>query len=542
MDFLISAIAFLVVFSVIILIHEWGHFWTARKVGIKVEEFGIGLPPRIWGKKIKGTIYSVNWIPFGGFVRLYGEDGSDPKLLKDSKSFVGKSLRQRMAVVVAGVVMNFVLAVSLLAVGFSIGIEPLLVNGDDVLSAINEEIIDIDHGVRIKSIEEGSIAQEVGLQIDDVITRVNGIKILDPENQLAFITDKPASEDLFLDVMREGEEFTFSLDGRRDLESFGVELYGSIYLPRVFVHDVLLGSETEQAGIKEGDIIIAVNGQPIYTVSTYQEIASTENELNYTLLRDFQEVDVLVSLPVKQRVVVVSMILDAPAYNAGFQAGDTIISINGNLIEHPTDAIEITSANSGKELTYLVERDGVPQELMVNPSQEGLIGVGLISMNSYKNAQLSVYNSDVLTSVKEIHDVKYPVHIAVKEAFFESGRLAKLTVGMLGELVRSVSGQLVVPEGIAGPVGIARLTHVFVQDGLLALLRFMALLSLSLAVLNIIPFPALDGGRLLFLLVEAVRGKRIPQKWESAIHALGFFILIGFLFLVTYSDIIQLFS
>lgn len=342
--------------------------------------------------------------------------------------------------------------------------------------------------------------------------------------------------------MREGEEFTFSLDGRRDLESFGVELYGSIYLPRVFVHDVLLGSETEQAGIKEGDIIIAVNGQPIYTVSTYQEIASTENELNYTLLRDFQEVDVLVSLPVKQRVVVVSMILDAPAYNAGFQAGDTIISINGNLIEHPTDAIEITSANSGKELTYLVERDGVPQELMVNPSQEGLIGVGLISMNSYKNAQLSVYNSDVLTSVKEIHDVKYPVHIAVKEAFFESGRLAKLTVGMLGELVRSVSGQLVVPEGIAGPVGIARLTHVFVQDGLLALLRFMALLSLSLAVLNIIPFPALDGGRLLFLLVEAVRGKRIPQKWESAIHALGFFILIGFLFLVTYSDIIQLFS
>ncbi|MBD3156532.1 RIP metalloprotease RseP, partial [Candidatus Peregrinibacteria bacterium] len=69
-----SAIAFIVVFSIIILIHEWGHFWTARKVGIKVEEFGIGLPPRIWGKKIKGTIYSVNWIPFGGFVRLYGED------------------------------------------------------------------------------------------------------------------------------------------------------------------------------------------------------------------------------------------------------------------------------------------------------------------------------------------------------------------------------------------------------------------------------------------------------------------------------------
>ncbi len=542
MDFLISAAAFLGVFSIIILIHEGGHYWMARKVGIKVEEFGLGLPPRAWGKKIKGTIYSLNWIPFGGFVRLYGEDGSDPKLLKDKKSFAGKSLRQRMAVVVAGVVMNFLLAIVLLSIGFSIGIEPLLVNGEDVLTAINEEVIDIDHGTRVKSVEEGSIAQEAGLQVDDVITRVNGIEILDPEKQLALVTGEPTEEDLFLDVVRGDQELTLSLDSRRDLESFGVELYGSIYLPRVFVHDVLPGSETEQAGIIEGDVVVAVNDTPIYTVSDYEEIVKSENELRYTLLRDYKEVEVDVSLPVKQRVVIVNTSLDGPAYNAGFMSGDIIVSIDDNLIEHPQDAIEVTSAALGKELIYKVDRNGVIEDLAVSPSEAGLIGVGLISMNSYKNNQVSVYNSDVLTSIKEIHDVKYPVHLAVKEAFYESGRLAGLTVGMLGELVRSVTSQLVVPEGIAGPVGIARLTHVFVQDGLLALLRFMALLSLSLAVLNIIPFPALDGGRLFFLLVEAIRGKRVPQKWESAIHALGFFILIAFLFFVTYSDILQLFS
>lgn len=542
MDFLISAIAFLVVFSVIILIHEWGHFWTARKVGIKVEEFGIGLPPRIWGKKIKGTIYSVNWIPFGGFVRLYGEDGTDPKLLNDKKSFVGKSLRQRMAVIVAGVFMNFILAIGLLIVGFSVGIEPLLVSGDDVLNAINDEIIDIEPGVVVKSVEEGSVADESGLMEGDIIVRVNGIEVIDPEKQLALITEAPTEDDLFLDVLRDGEEKRISLDSRRDLESFGVELYGSIYLPRVYVHDVLPGSETEQAGIQKGDVIVAVNDTPIYTISDFQEIVSSENTVTYTVLRDYQEFDVEVSLPVQQRVVVVNTILDGPAYNAGFMAGDVIISINDSLIGHPEDAIEITNASSGEELNYVVERDGQMVDLSATPGENGLIGVGLISMNSYQNNQLSVYNSDVLTSVKEIHDVRYPVHIAVKEAFLESGRLAGLTVGMLGELVRSVTSKLVVPEGISGPVGIARLTHVFVQDGLLALLRFMALLSLSLAVLNIIPFPALDGGRLLFLLVEAIRGKRIPQKWESLVHALGFFILIGFLFIVTYSDILQFFS
>jgi len=542
MDFLLSAVAFIIIFSAIILIHEFGHFWTARKVGIKVEEFGIGLPPRIWGKKVKGTIYSVNWIPFGGFVRLYGEDSSDPKLLKSKKSFAGKSLRQRMAVVVAGVVMNFLLAFVLLVIGFSVGIEPLLVNGDDVLTAIDNGIIDIDYGVHIKSIDDKSLAQKVGLQVDDLVLKINGSDIIDPQKQLAVITEGRVSKDVSIQVMRGGEKLTFALNGNDSSDSFGVSFYGATYLPRVFVQGVLPGSESEKAGIKNGDVIIAVNGKQIYKISDYQDIVNRDNELDYTLLRGSREISIPVHLPDKQRTVIVNTILDAPAYKAGFQKGDKLISINGNTIERPEDAIKITKENSNKELVYLVDRNDTIKELRVTPAENGLIGVGLIPLDSYKNIQLSVYNSDLLTSIKKIHNVKYPVHIAVKEAIMESGRLAGLTVGMLGELVRSVTSQFVVPQGISGPIGIARLTYVFVQDGLMALLRFMALLSLSLAVINIIPFPALDGGRLLFLLVEAIRGKRIPQKWEASVNALGFLILIGFLFVVTYSDILQLFS
>src|SRR3989338_4707249 len=104
----ITILAFIIIFSILVLVHEWGHFYFARRAGIKVEEFGIGLPPR--AKKLftdkKGTLYSLNWIPFGGFVRLYGEDASDAKVLGDKSSFASKTLLQRSSVIVAGVLID----------------------------------------------------------------------------------------------------------------------------------------------------------------------------------------------------------------------------------------------------------------------------------------------------------------------------------------------------------------------------------------------------------------------------------------------------
>src|SRR3972149_1100872 len=126
---MLTVIIFLVILSVLVLIHEFGHFMMAKKAGIGVEEFGFGLPPRIWGKKVRGTIYSINWLPFGGFVRLVGEDPTDKK--KDARdSFQVKSLWQRTKVVLAGVTMNFLAAVIVFyaviaALGFRVNL-PLL--------------------------------------------------------------------------------------------------------------------------------------------------------------------------------------------------------------------------------------------------------------------------------------------------------------------------------------------------------------------------------------------------------------------------------
>lgn len=542
MDFLLSAIAFLLIFSAVILIHEFGHFYAARKAGIKVEEFGIGLPPRIWGKKFKGTIYSVNWIPFGGFVRLYGESGRDPKLLKSKNSFVGKPLRKRMAVVVAGVFMNFLLAFLLLTVGFSIGIEPLLVTPGDIFSAIDDNIIEVEHGARVRKVQENSIASDSGLLENDIITEINGVPLIDPYTQLNVLNEKPTERDVELGILRNGENFYIRIESRRDLDTYGVEFYNSIYLPRVAVRSVEENSESYRAGIKSGDVIITMNGSNIYSVSDYQEIINIENSVKYEVLRNYELIEKTVFFDDGNRVIISEVFPEGSAFVSGFEKGDIILSIEGLEVDTPQRAVEITKKNPDKELNYIIRRNSQDLSLGVVPDENGLIGVGLGMYTSHKNNQLSVYGVSSIVSVIDVKDIKLPVSQSLTKALNECGRLAMLTVGMLGEVVRSVVSQFAIPEDVAGPVGIARLTHIFTQQGLMALLRFTALLSLSLAVINIIPFPALDGGRLLFLLLEAIRGKRIPQRWESMIHALGYLILIGLIILITYSDILNIFS
>lgn len=126
-------------------------------------------------------------------------------------------------------------------------------------------------------------------------------------------------------------------------------------------------------------------------------------------------------------------------------------------------------------------------------------------------------------------------------AFKEMGRLAKITAVMFGGVLQQfVSGQGV-PDGVAGPVGIAQMTFVTVQAGFAALLRFVALLSLSLGVINILPIPALDGGKFFFIMVRALTGKKLNAKYEGLIHAGGFFFLIALIVYVTFNDVMNLF-
>lgn len=367
---MLAIIIFIIILSVLVMIHELGHFVMAKRAGIGVEEFGFGLPPRIWGKKVGETIYSVNWLPFGGFVRLVGEDPTD-KRKQDKNSFWVKSAYERTTVIVAGVFMNLILAVVIFyvvvfALGFKVNL-PLL----------------IDH------------------------------------------------------------DFKFVNKGRQ-----------------VLVTDVGEGTPAQASGIVVGDSIVGVDGQKIATIEDLQKIirSSGDNAITLTVQNPVNN---------RQRVVVAT-----PRYDEKLKAAALGIGLG--------------------ELAVLKYETPV-QKLLA----------GFIHSFNTLDYSLRVFAQLIRYSIAE----------------------------------RDISA---ISEGVSGPVGIAAVTKQAVALGPVSVLQLAGLLSLNLAFLNILPIPALDGGRLFFLAVEVITRRRTHPVLEKWVHTIGFAALIGLVLLITYNDILKL--
>lgn len=351
-----TLLLFLIIISILVFVHELGHFLIAKWAGIKVEEFGLGFPPRIFSKKRGETTYSINMLPIGGFVRLYGEEGSVEK--NRNKSFYHKGRMVRAGVTVAGVVMNFLLAVFIFS----------------ILSWVS------------------GVPKETG---------------------------------------------------------------------KVRVLETAPGSPARQAGLGENDVILEADGR---------EFSQTKEFTDFISEKKGQEVSLVVS-------------------------------------KRGTDMLE----------TMVV----VPR---VNPPHgEGALGVIVSSAELVKPP---LWQRPFVSVIE-----------GAKETIFWVGTTA---VGLWGAFSQAIRG--VPPEGIAGPVGIFQITGGVARSGFLAVLSFLGILSVNLAVLNIVPFPALDGGRLLFIIVEAVFGRRIVPAFERYAHMAGMVILIALIILVTFRDITRLFS
>lgn len=354
---LTSIIIFILVLSVLVLVHELGHFLIAKRAGILVEEFGFGIPPRVFGKKIGETIWSINLLPFGGFVRLHGEN-TDQGLSKPKRAFLNKSKKVRIAVVVAGVVMNFILAVVSFSIVYS-------------FSGIPK-----DTGqVRVLDISPDSPAQESGILVGDVIKNIGDSQITSTQQFIGLVETK-------LDVKTK------------------------------------------------------------ITVSRTTNGILDDVDLNITPRKD-----------------------------------------------HPQDQGPLGVVISTIEIYY--------------PPiwQRPFVGI--------------VYG--------------------FKDAIF----WGKTIIGGLTTMIMGLFGGEV-PKDVAGPVGIFALTSEAAKVGILTLINFVGILSVNLAILNILPFPALDGGRLLFIGVETIFGRRVLPKIESIVHAVGMLILIFLLLAITAGDIRRL--
>ena len=362
---LLTAVVFLLILSVLVLIHEAGHFFVAKLFGIKVEEFGFGLPPRIFGKKIGETVYSINWLPIGGFVKLFGEDeaGAGRPNLKlktqnikkgdEKRAFFAKPVWQRALVVFAGVFMNFVLAVVIISILFSV----------------------------------------VGVQT--------------PGN-------------------------------------------------KVTVDAVVKGAPAQEAGLKTGDIIISAN--QVSMISAEQLVTYAKSHLGEKL----------------------------------------------NL--------KISDQKS-------VVRDLTVTPRKVYPANEGPMGIA-ISQN--------------------VVIQKYPWYKAPFVGTYQALQDSWLVVSGLVMLVVQLFTKGAVPQGVAGPIGIAQLTGVVIGIGLPAVLSLVSLLSLNLAIINLLPIPALDGGRLFFILIEGIFHKKVNQQFEERAHMIGMIFLLGLIALITLHDLFRI--
>ncbi|MBI4691905.1 MAG: RIP metalloprotease RseP [Candidatus Terrybacteria bacterium] len=348
-----SVLLFLIVLAVLILSHELGHFIVAKKNGIRVDEFGFGFPPRLFKFQKGETIYSVNLIPFGGFVKIYGEEGQDAG---DLRSFASKSIKVRAIIIAAGVVFNLILAWVLLSSGL--------------------------------------------------------------------ITGLPAS--------------TSAFPNAKEIKDI-----------KITIIEVAKNSPAESGGLKAGDEIL--------------EFSKIENVKNFI------------------------------------------------------------DQNKGREMEMQYKRGDIVSSVKIMPRENPPLGQGAIGivMNEVGIVKLAWYQAPW-----EGLKMTFQMTVSVAVAIFY----------FIVNIVKGLAGL----EGVIGPVGIVSVTGAAAKMGFAYLLSFTAFLSINLAVINIIPFPALDGGRLLFLLIEKIKGSPVSRKFSGISHGIGLILLLILMFAITYRDILKL--
>lgn len=422
------------ILGILIFIHECGHFFAARSVGVKVEEFGMGIPPKLFGWVRDGVVYSINAIPFGGFVRVKGEDGEN----MDSDSMNAKSPGQRAFFLSAGIIMNILFAILLMIVVVGVKGVP-------------------NRDVYVGAVGAGSPAAAAGWKAGDRIVSANGDQI-DSSQQLVQLTTSKAGSPIDFVIERNGQFYDTTLTPRKHPPKgegrVGVNLAEPL-VSSVVVKEIAADSAAAQAGLQDGDLLVSVNGRDV-----------TSSFVLQTEMNRFE--------------------------------------------------------NAAMPLTY--ERDGTRYDTT-------------LQVPSPQNDQTLVLSSgfEALTETAIFEDV--PPLKVIPRGFQEAYNQTKLMIQGIIQMFQN-PGLL---RQTAGPVGMAQLTHELVEQSSLpvwyTLANLAILLSLNLAFLNLLPIPALDGARLLFVLIEIIRGRRVAPEKEGLVHLFGFVVLIGLMFIIAFNDI-----
>jgi regulator of sigma E protease len=434
MQVLENVIWWLVLIGVMIMIHELGHFWAARFFDVKVETFSFGFGPRLFGFRRGETDYRFSALLFGGYVRMAGEQPSDESVA-DPRGYLAKPRWQRAIIAFAGPFMNLVLALGLLTGLFMVKYQ---------------KVADEDMRAIIGHVVPDSPAAKAGLQDGDQIVKLDG-QANPTWEDIDLKQIASAKQPMYLTVDRNGKRFDTAVIPTLS-ESTGSGYVGWDERGEVQLAAVEAGYPAEKAGLKKGDLLIAVNGQPIHSAAKFQEM---------------------------------------------------------------------TRSSGGKPIQIEFQRNGQNQTVTVQPVYAKLDGPARWMIGVSQQQKLHL-----ITTRLSFPD-------ALRESVRENSKGALLFAQVIeGIIRRSVSARI-----ITGPIGIAQLSGEAAREGPSAFVLLMAMVSLQLAILNLLPIPIFDGFSILTLLVEIIMQRDLSLNVKEALFRVGFVFIMMLLAFVIYNDI-----
>lgn len=463
-DVLSAVVAFVLVLIPAVLIHEIGHFLAAKLVGITILEFGIGMPPRIVKLfTFRGTDYTLNWLPLGGFVRPLGEDmvrqlGDDATNV-DREEAERRGVKKTMTVneapplgriffMAAGALMNFLLAFILFVI--------------IALTGLPERVGSV---VVLDYVQPGSFFSEAGLQQGDNIQTINGENFADAEDLTARL------------YAANGEPLTLSVLRPNEAE------------PLEFTVTPNLTGEATTAGDSHPIVLSVADG--------------------------------------------------SPAAQVGLQPFDLITAFNSTPVANYEELQQLTSQNLDQEVTLTVWREGEEIDLTLTPRSnppagEGSMGIG-ISTASLNSGLGIVYEQAGRNELRP-----QSLDRAIQYSWGRISEVVNTIISIPGQILNGTAQS----ESLrfTSPLGISQVGGVFLQESIQRnqpsiIIEFMALISLALGLTNLLPIPALDGGRILFVLIELVRGRPIAPEREGMVHLVGLALLLSLMVVVLLNDI-----